>query len=349
MNYQISNLKNTVGKTITVCLPVYNASKYLRECIDSILKQTFSDFELLIIDDGSADDCVEIIDSYDDSRIRLIKKEHCYIDTINMLIDEATGKYIARMDADDIMVKDRLQIQYDYMESHPEVDILGGGVHFFGALEADNILHYNSYITLERMLCGCCISHSTVMLVRDRINKSNIRYDKRYVYAEDFHFWLQALKVGLHIKNIPQILTLYRLSSDQVSSTHSEVQFENSIKACIPFINYHIKQVYNNLKSSQSITVEKVDDNLTIIIPFMNAGADVRKTVLGIRETLGDKVKITVVDDCSDDGYNYEYDFESLNIRYLRNTRQMGLNIAKEQAVQLSTTAFFMFIDIGMS
>ena len=89
-------------------MPVYNASRYLRDCIDSILSQSFTDFELLIVDDGSTDDSVEIIRSYSDSRIRLIENKHDYIGSLNLLLQEARGKYIARMDADDVMLPNRL-------------------------------------------------------------------------------------------------------------------------------------------------------------------------------------------------------------------------------------------------
>ncbi len=90
--------------SISVCMPVYNASRYLRDCIDSILSQSFTDFELLIVDDGSTDDSVEIIRSYSDSRIRLIENKHDYIGSLNLLLQEARGKYIARMDADDVIM-----------------------------------------------------------------------------------------------------------------------------------------------------------------------------------------------------------------------------------------------------
>lgn len=109
---------------VSVCMPMYNASKYLRECIDSVLAQTFKDFEFLIVDDGSDDDSVEIVKSYHDDRIRLIENTHDYIGSLNMLLDEARGKYIARMDADDVMMPERLQVQLEYMESHENIDIL---------------------------------------------------------------------------------------------------------------------------------------------------------------------------------------------------------------------------------
>jgi glycosyltransferase involved in cell wall biosynthesis len=119
---------------------MYNASRYLRECIDSVLGQTFHDFEFLIVDDGSTDDSVEIVESYADPRIRLIRREHDYIASLNCLIDEARGEYIARMDADDVMLPHRLQQQFDYMESHPDIDVLGAAAVVICADEPCGIL-----------------------------------------------------------------------------------------------------------------------------------------------------------------------------------------------------------------
>lgn len=102
-----SNLKNP---PVSIVLPMYNAAEYIKECVDSILMQTYSDFELLIIDDGSTDDSVEILEKYDDQRIRLIKNEHNFIASLNLGLKESRGKYIARMDADDKMKPHRLEM-----------------------------------------------------------------------------------------------------------------------------------------------------------------------------------------------------------------------------------------------
>ena len=110
---------------------MYNASLYIKNCIDSILAQSFQDFELLIVDDGSTDNSCEIVNSVRDNRIRLIRNQHDYVGSLNMLLDEAKGKYIARMDADDVMYPNRLSIQYEYMENHPDVDFIGGRMAVF--------------------------------------------------------------------------------------------------------------------------------------------------------------------------------------------------------------------------
>ena len=98
---------------ISVCMPVYNRGMYIRDCIESVLSQSFRNFEFVIVDDGSTDETPNIIDSYCDSRIRCIHNKHDYIGSCNLLLTEAKGKYIARIDSDDIMSQDRLQIQFE--------------------------------------------------------------------------------------------------------------------------------------------------------------------------------------------------------------------------------------------
>lgn len=110
---------------ISVCMPVYNREDYINECIDSILHQSFQNFEIIIVDDGSTDNTCAIIKSYQDSRIKLVKNRHNYIESTNLLFELAQGKYIARIDSDDIMLPKRLETQYFFLEEHPDIDILG--------------------------------------------------------------------------------------------------------------------------------------------------------------------------------------------------------------------------------
>ena len=105
---------------------MYNAALFIKNCIDSVLAQSFHDFELLIVDDESTDNSCDIVNSIRDNRVRLIRNKHDYVGSLNMLLDEARGKYIARMDADDVMYPNRLAIQCEYMENHPNVDVVGG-------------------------------------------------------------------------------------------------------------------------------------------------------------------------------------------------------------------------------
>jgi hypothetical protein len=117
---------------VSVVMSAYNIEKYIKEAIDSILSQTFGDFELIIVDDGSEDNTTNIIKSYDDKRIRLIEMPHNFINSLNTGINAARGKYIAKMDADDVMEPERLEVQFEYMEMHPETDACGSYANYAG-------------------------------------------------------------------------------------------------------------------------------------------------------------------------------------------------------------------------
>ena len=201
---------------ISVCMPCYNAAQYIGECIDSVLNQSFADFEFVIVDDGSTDQTVQIIKGYSDSRIRLIEHEHDFIHSLNTSIRLAEGKYIARMDSDDIMMPDRLLIQYNYLEHHPHIDLLGGGFETFGKVQR---FYYPPVkadcITMEEMLETNLIAHPTVMIRKEAFSKIPVLYEENYRYAEDYKLWMTMLSYGLKLDNLPDILLKYRTSHSQ--------------------------------------------------------------------------------------------------------------------------------------
>ena len=123
-------MKNYNDILVSVIMPVYNGALYLREAIDSILSQTHTNLELIIINDGSNDNSEEIILSYEDNRIRYIinEKNSGICVTLNKGLDIAKGKYIARMDCDDISCPERLQMQIEYMEQNPSIGVLGSDI-----------------------------------------------------------------------------------------------------------------------------------------------------------------------------------------------------------------------------
>src|SRR3954469_1580225 len=119
---------------ITVLMPNYNNAPFLKEAIDSILNQTFTNFHFLIVDDGSTDNSVDIIKQYNDPRITLIQKEKNsgIVDTLNIGLERIESTYIVRMDGDDISTPDRLMILYNFMEENPEIGVRGSQIMHFG-------------------------------------------------------------------------------------------------------------------------------------------------------------------------------------------------------------------------
>ncbi|MBR8709557.1 glycosyltransferase [Bacteroides pyogenes] len=212
---------------ISIVMPAYNAEQYICKAIDSILCQSFTDFECLIIDDGSTDSTRDIIRSYDDERIVLIENKHDFIGSLNLGLETARGKYIARMDADDMMHVDRMKIQYTIMEEYPDIVICGTWMNNFGLnLQANNIVGTVSGLIenpILKFMKGNFLYHPTVMIRTAFLREHALKYEK-YLYAEDFKLWTEVAKLSgqFYIENQP--LLYYRISDNQVSNKNSKEQ-----------------------------------------------------------------------------------------------------------------------------
>ena len=215
---------------VSVVMPAYNAEKYIREAIDSILAQTFTDFEFIILDDGSTDHTAEIVRSYTDSRIRFYQNEHNMgvAATLNRGLDLARGEYIARMDADDISLPERFSKQAWYMDGHPDIAVLATNVENFGA----DIPAWSTSATSEALavdlIFNCCLCHPTVMMSK-RVLKKDLRYDESYNGMEDYELWERLIQ-HYRFACVEEKLYRYRLHSGQVSAPKSEKQFERYLQ-----------------------------------------------------------------------------------------------------------------------
>lgn len=215
---------------VSVIMPLYNAAPYLKESIESILAQTFSDFEFFIIDDKSSDNSTEIVQSYKDDRIIFIQKPENtgYTDSLNKSIKLAKGKYIARMDADDISIPNRFEKQYNYMEQNPDLLLLGT---FYKIIGMENIVKLP--ITHDeikvRLLFENPICHPTVFMRKSFFDNSNLKYDRTFEPAEDYELWTRMSSCGF-VENLPEVLLHYRVHEGQVSNLHSKIQRVNDSK-----------------------------------------------------------------------------------------------------------------------
>lgn len=315
---------------VSVVLPVYNGREHIGECIESVLSQTFRDFEFIIMDDGSEDGTADIVRTFHDARIRLMEREHGYIDTINALLAAARGKYVARIDADDLMLPGRLEKQFGFMEEHPDIDICGGGIRFTGGMSGDFVRA--GEVTLKDLVWRNPIIHPTAFVRRESI--AGLRYDEDYIYAEDYRLWACALRDGLKAYNLPDIIVQYRASHSQVSGQHREEQKGNA------------ERVREEVRAwlGEGCTIPK----LTAVIPFLNEGDEVRTTVRGIRDTAGDAVDIIAINDGSDDGYDYLADLRDLNVRYFANATRRGVAGSRDWGVTMCDTPYFILLDAHM-
>lgn len=209
---------------ISVVMTAYNAEKYIKSTIESVLNQTFVDFEFLIYNDGSTDNTKSTIDSYKDSRI---KATHLPVNMgvvycANKGLREAQGKYIARMDADDICILERFQKQFNFLEKNPDVGLLGGYLQILGTDKIEKKPLHDNQIRWW-FFKGCPIPQPAAMIRSSIIKKNKVYYDSKFKSAEDIEYWIQLAK---HTKmaNLPEVLVEYRVHPNQESTANIERQ-----------------------------------------------------------------------------------------------------------------------------
>jgi|GEM_PF-2953013 len=210
--------------TISVVMAVYNGEKYLTPTMETVLSQTFKDFEFIIVNDGSKDKTLSIIKEYRDDRIVLINNIRNVGQTasLNIGLQNARGMYVARTDAGDISAPERFCKQSRYLENHSHVDILGTA-----ALQYDiagnpcgRVFMPNRPSTiLQRMFFACPVVHVSVMMRRDRIMELG-GYDESYRILADYGLWARALQHGFRFWNLQDVLTGYLVDPDSFGSAH---------------------------------------------------------------------------------------------------------------------------------
>jgi glycosyltransferase involved in cell wall biosynthesis len=228
---------------VSVIIPVYNADRYLKQSIDSILQQSFANFECIIINDGSTDSSEEIINSYYDERIVYVKNKinSGVVTTMNKGVALAKGQLIAVMHADDIAIDKRLELQVAWMNRNPQTTVLAGFIDCID--ESNNTIKQwdvdRKTITEKQikhtMVWECCIAHPTVMIRSEVLKKYN--YSNLQNLAEDYPLWLQLLNDGYIIEKIPQVVLKYR--AHKTSATGSILKKKNPF-----FVQAIIKQKF---------------------------------------------------------------------------------------------------------
>ena len=198
---------------ITVAMPAYNAAADLREAMDSILAQTFEDFELLVVDDGSTDGTFALAGATGDSRVRVerLPGNRGRATARNMALGRARGRYLAWMDADDIAHPRRLELQHACLEAQPDTHICGAGVEYFGHSQAVEFFPELPEAARAAALFGAPVPNGCCLLRLDAVRSFGLRYDAALARAEDMAFWADALLgAGLRATNLQIPLLRYR-------------------------------------------------------------------------------------------------------------------------------------------
>ena len=257
---------------ISVVMSVYNGSNHLKPAIESILNQSFSDFEFLIINDASTDNSLGIIKSYDDKRIVIINNEGNLglTKSLNKGITLAKGDYIARMDCDDICVSTRLQKQYDYLEDNKDIAVCGTNYNIISGSNSNFPLD-NETLKVKLFQGKNLVAHPSTMFRRELFDRFNIRYDETVKYAQDFKLWVDIAQ-KFKIVNLAEPLLKYRIHSQQISNTKSKEQKKVVEKICLVQLNNLLgdKICKNDLSLHLQFIHETEVNNLTTLNKIEN-------------------------------------------------------------------------------
>lgn len=219
------NEANMQSVMATVIMAAYNTEEYIEEAIDSILQQSYKNFELLIVEDASTDGTLDVIKKYTDSRIRLIKNAENLGQTkcLNIGIREASGKYILIMDSDDIALPDRLKIQIEFMEQNPEIVAAGSWLKGFG--KKNYVLQTPPEHDEIRALLvlGNVVANTTFIIRKSILDTYDVQYNESIRYAQDYYF-IEEMSTRGKIAVIPQVLMKYRTHDKQVSIAKEKEQ-----------------------------------------------------------------------------------------------------------------------------
>ena len=216
-------MSNPAAK-VTVLMSVYNGERFVKEAIESILNQTLTDFEFIIVDDASSDETFEILQKYAKNDCRVIIEKNDFnlglTKSLNKGLSKCKGKYIARLDADDIAVKNRLQKQYSYMESHSETSFLCSDVIVIGEKGhklKETCVNPRGLPIEQFLLFNVPLIHSAMFFRRDVISRLG-GYDENYHTRQDLELWLRALRQNYHMDIMHEKLVFLRYHSASLSN-----------------------------------------------------------------------------------------------------------------------------------
>lgn len=249
---------------ISILMPVYNSESSIIDATKSVLSQTFENFELIIVDDGSTDKTLERLSRLNDRRIIVLKGNHNYIASLNYGLDHTRGKYIARMDADDYMHSDRLRVQWLFMEKHRNIDVCGTWVQTFGQ-SYELHPYYSGYLKniFTKMLHGNPIFHPTVMMRKESFK--DLHYEN-YEKSEDYKLWFEAAKRGLSFYIMPLVLHYYFHSIRHSKPAHNYAQKLSSYKIKEEILEYIITLQKNLFIKNCLIALLKLYQNRLLTI-----------------------------------------------------------------------------------
>lgn len=326
---------------LSIIIPVCNEAKTIADCLGSILSQLTRKQEVQLADYGSDDGTMEVVATFHDARLRVVGPAGSYAEALNRLMEEARGEYVVRINADCIMSPGRLRRQLRFMNLHPEVALAGGFVELHGARTF--VRKVPSKVSDMALLESCCIFPETTILRRSVALCLGLHYREEHRQWADYAFYCELAKKGKVLCN-QELVMAERQADSGASSLQGDEDIEEGIRLDMA---RWIKQREDEVKADYR-TLPRSGNRLSVVISFLNEKEEVGRTVRSIRETAGHRVDIIVINDHSDDGYDYEADLEGLDVHYFVNSYRIGAAAGKEKAVQISSTPYFILLDAHM-
>ncbi|PST65933.1 glycosyltransferase family 2 protein [Shewanella algae] len=242
-----------VNPEVSVVLPVFNAENFIGEAINSILNQSFNNFELIIINDGSSDNSLQVLEKYtSDPRVRIVnQKNKGLVYSLNIAISMARGKYIARMDADDICLPNRLEEQVKYIKKY-NLDVVGSWVQVFDDSGYFEILSFpekeidNKYTLLFKS----SLAHPSVLIKKQVFDLVCYRDDE---LCEDYDLWCQCILNDMKIGNVPKILLNYRRHDNQITTRKEKALFESLDRVRLNYAQKLDDSIYRLMLSEKEL------------------------------------------------------------------------------------------------
>lgn len=265
-------------------MPVYNTKEeYLRETIESVLRQSFGDFEFLIINDASTTNVKDVILSYDDPRIVYIENEQNLgiSRTSNKGVLLARGEYIARQDHDDVSAPERFAEQVKVLDKHPEIGVCGSYFKVFPETQKVKVPVDDEAIKIRTVTEGAAVCHPAAMIRKSVLLDNGIEYQDEYRYAEDYQLWVDLLD-KTKFYNIPQYLFNYRWFGGNASVTAGSTQAEsafkvrlNAVQAVLPPYGEDVREIFAGLYKDKKNRLS--DDDFRKLLPLLRQGRDESK------------------------------------------------------------------------
>lgn len=253
-----------MSQLLSVVMPAFNSENYVADAIEGILNQTYPNFELIIINDGSTDNTEKEIFKFRDSRIRYLKNDTNLGNNAsrNLGIQQAKGQFVAFADSDDISMHNRFEKQLSYLNKNPKISILGTGLLWFGDIKNHHEkFETNPELLSAKLFFGNIVAQPGVMFRKDDFKTHSLSYDVNRENMGDYHLWYRASLAGLKITHLMECLVMYRISENQIRYRNSEdrenklrIFFEERLVSVgLNWTTVHLDLVFSFLRKKQPL------------------------------------------------------------------------------------------------